>query len=689
MDGRENLYIVGYTQSSSGIATSGAFYSKYIPTWDNGLIAQFSKTGDLLWGSYFGNFMTECYGVAADQNAHVFVTGTTRDSTIATSGAYHKHSVKGPNCFIASLWGGKCTFMPAVYGPHSTCLKDLVTYHAEIHAGNNYSWKALGGTIQSMNNTDSIKVLWTRSGNDTLWLYEKSPLCSDSVYIIVNINLDNTVSHKKNIICNGDSISIGLKFQSSDAKYSWTSSSPGFTSTSFFITVDPSKTIEYYLNSYDTIYGCSYKDTFIVVVNDPPTASVGKPTKICLGDSIQLGGSFIHNHSYYWSSKPAGFTSMISDPVVAPVKTTQYYLAETNDSTGCSSIDSVIIVVNPKPIAVAGYNTTICQDESVTLGSAAVSGYSYAWTSVPSGFTAYSANPIVTPSKTSTYYLTASNTATGCSATDSVTITVHTKPSVSAYDRTINVCAGSVNTLALTTDSSFTKDTVLYTYSWHSAKANVLLNPHKDTVAIGWNDPGVDTAWVTVSNKYGCKDSARFIVTVHAVPNAHFNVSSNGDVYTFKAGDSTLKGYTWSFGDSSSMDSGHSASHVFGHNRSYKVTLVTANSFGCVSTYDSTISITASGLEEDIHSDNTISIYPNPFSNVTNIFYSLQNPSQVSIEVLDMQGRKVATLATGNQPSGSHSCEFDAGKYNCSAGIYLVKVLIADQVAVRRIVRID
>jgi hypothetical protein len=352
------------------------------------------------------------------------------------------------------------------------------------------------------------------------------------------------------------------------------------------------------------------------------------------------------------------------------------------DSVHVNDTATVVFSMTAPPAADAGKDTIICKGAYVKIGSAAVSGMTYSWTSRPAGFTSTSSNPYAAPAITTTYYLTVTNSSY-CSSVDSVTVNLPLS-NVPLYGKSVDVCVNAVNTISLP------KDTSHYSYSWRSKKATVMLDTNKDTVRISWDKTGIDTAWVIVSNTAGCKDSAKFIITVHAIPSAHWKVSHTGKNYHFTADNASLKNYTWNFGDGSAGDTGKSVTHVFPKNKNYKVSLLVADQYGCTTNFDSTILIAASGLAEaaeDIPA--AISIYPNPFSSITTLAYTLDKPSEVSIEVLDMQGRKVATLAAGDQMPGSHSCEFDAGKYNCSAGIYLVKVLIADQVAVRRIVRIN
>ncbi len=67
-----------------------------------------------------------------------------------------------------------------------------------------------------------------------------------------------------------------------------------------------------------------------------PVVSVSQSELICRGDSIQLSCTPSGNYTYSWTSIPAGFTSSIRNPRVAPQIATVYNVQVT-DSTGQSS----------------------------------------------------------------------------------------------------------------------------------------------------------------------------------------------------------------------------------------------------------------------------------------------------------------------------------------------------------------
>jgi len=105
-DFQENLYITGYTTSSLGIATTGAYQTSYAGGKD-AFLAKFSNAGSLTWATYYGGGNDDYgYGVSAGEAGYVFISGYTEShNLIATSGAYQttlgSSSNNFPDAFIA------------------------------------------------------------------------------------------------------------------------------------------------------------------------------------------------------------------------------------------------------------------------------------------------------------------------------------------------------------------------------------------------------------------------------------------------------------------------------------------------------------------------------------------------------------------------------------------------------------
>ncbi len=73
--------------------------------------------------------------------------------------------------------------------------------------------------------------------------------------------------------------------------------------------------------------------------------------------------------------------------------------------------------------------------------------------------------------------------------------------------------------------------------------------------------------------------------------------------------------------------------------------------------------------------------YPNPFNPTTSITFELPTQSDVSISVFDVLGRRVAQLANGVLPAGTHAVSLDASRLQ--SGLYIYRLDAGGQSLVR------
>ncbi|MFW5872847.1 MAG: T9SS type A sorting domain-containing protein, partial [bacterium] len=81
-------------------------------------------------------------------------------------------------------------------------------------------------------------------------------------------------------------------------------------------------------------------------------------------------------------------------------------------------------------------------------------------------------------------------------------------------------------------------------------------------------------------------------------------------------------------------------------------------------------------------------IFPNPYHEIVNISYSIQEPSEVNIVIFDLTGKKVATLVNTYQAPGSWSYQFSPNDFGYPAGMFFVKTRINDQVFSQKIIQV-
>ncbi|MCX6352695.1 MAG: PKD domain-containing protein, partial [Bacteroidetes bacterium] len=321
--------------------------------------------------------------------------------------------------------------------------------------------------------------------------------------------------------------------------YSWTSSPTGFTSTSSNPTVTPTTTTTYTLTETITATGCLKSNTVTVIVNPLPSVNAGVDKSICTGGSTTIGTASTSGFTYAWTSSPSGFTSTVANPSVSPTTTTTYYLTQTNTTTTCNKADTVVITVNPLPSANAGAAKTICNGQSTSIGSTAVVGNTYSWTSSPSGFTSTDANPTVNPSTTTTYTLIETITATTCTKTNTVVITVTALPAKPTASSNSPLCVGATLNLAASTVTGAT-----YNWTGPNSFSSTLQNPTIGSVTA--IHAGKYYVYATLSSCLGPKDSTSIIINPLPAVNAGIDQSiCTGGSTTIGTASAVGFTYTW------------------------------------------------------------------------------------------------------------------------------------------------
>ncbi len=88
----------------------------------------------------------------------------------------------------------------------------------------------------------------------------------------------------------------------------------------------------------------------------------------------------------------------------------------------------------------------------------------------------------------------------------------------------------------------------------------------------------------------------------------------------------------------------------------------------------------------DLLSDIKLANYPNPFTTTTNIYYNIPHSSFVKVEIYDLSGRKIISLVSENQQSGSHEIVLDGS--DLRQGTYICKLSVDGRQKVLRIVHL-
>jgi hypothetical protein len=236
-------------------------------------------------------------------------------------------------------------------------------------------------------------------------------------------------------ICQGSSVTL-TGSGSGVVNYSWNNNVQNGTS------FTPTTSTVYTLTGTHPFGGCTYTDQVTVTVNPIPIVDAGPNQSICTGNSITLNGTGAN--TFTWDNSVTNGISFF------PTATTIYNLTGTDTITGCSGTDQVTVTVNPNPIVDAGPNQSICAGNSVTLNGSGAN--TYTWDNgVINGIS-------FTPTTTTIFNVTGTNTSSGCIGTDQVTIIVKPLPSVTITSTPLTmsgiVCEGDSYQLVATGNPS-------------------------------------------------------------------------------------------------------------------------------------------------------------------------------------------------------------------------------------------
>jgi hypothetical protein len=433
----------------------------------------------------------------------------------------------------------------------------------------------------------------------------------DSIRVSVNAPLNVAVG-SDTTICAGDTVRLGGtpttgSGGTSPYSYSWTPTSNMLDATTSNPRVFPTATTLYQVVVRD-LRGCSATAYQEVRVNAKPVADAGPDKSIvaCGNATITIGGSPTAsggsgNFTYNWTPVNGLSNQTVSNPNVSGIDSNHTYVVLVTDQFGCTNSDEVLVTVTPSSLSVeAGNNRSICTGDTsgVQLGGlpTAVGGtasYIYSWS--PNNGTLSSTtvpNPIAKPLATTTYYVWVRD-ANGCTALDSVVVTVNQTPFVEAGADTA-ICFGT--SLQLGGNPTAAAGQAPFTYNWSPVLGNLANPTVSPTASVVYG--------LTVTDAFGCSATDFVTVTVRLNPIANAGadkalVACGADSVFIGGTPSATNGnppysYLWSpFGDTVANPV------VKNIGLTTDFTLVVTDVFGCTATDVVRVSVTPSTLTID------------------------------------------------------------------------------------------
>jgi len=454
------------------------------------------------------------------------ISGASASTFLATqSGTYSVIVFDAANCWVESdpvSITVSTTPVASISAQNNVCAGS--TYGA-VSAGSaaSYQWSVTNGTLVDGQGTQVMHYMSGASGNVTLTLtVANAQGCSNTQSIDIPIaNVQATITPSGPLtICPGGSVTLTA---SAGASYIWSNNTYAQSTT---ITQAGSYSVRVFDGN-----GCYAQSQSVTVSVASPSATItpSGPTTFCACGSVTLSAPA--GYLYSWSSG-ATTQSII-------VNQSNTYTVTVQDGNGCTASSSVAVTVNPVPEVVFSTPSLVCgTSESAQEVQPLGTGLTYDWTIT---------NGAITQNAGHRVYFTANAGATqvvlhvtitgsnGCSASDSITLPVHTPP-----DATITTsgpttfCAGGNVTLTAPAGMS--------SYNWSTGAT---------TQSITVSTP--DSYTVTVRDANFCStQSSPVVVTVNPLPAP--TISTSGST-TFCAGGSVtltapdgFASYRWNTG---------------------------------------------------------------------------------------------------------------------------------------------
>jgi gliding motility-associated-like protein len=404
--------------------------------------------------------------------------------------------------------------------------------------------------------------------------YTSNNNCSASDNVTVNVNpppIANAGADQT--MCENSNAQLQA---SGGVTYSWAPSTglsdPNISNPS----ASPTSTITYTVTVTDA-NGCEATDDVTITVVQAPSLDAGMDETICEGDDVQLNA--IGTGTFIWSPIGGLDNASIQNPLANPTVTTTYY-ATLTDANNCSAVDSVVVNVEPIPVADFPDPPAACDGSPVNFtdnSTGFISTYSWDFGDTQTGS---GANPQHIYPGIGTYNVSLMvSSPNGCSSSTTGTAQVVNGPTPNfAVTNGPDLCVGEE--LEISDNSS--GPIASYGWDFDDGTTSSLTSPTH-----AYANVGAYSITVTLTAPDQCATSQVLDVVVYPNPIADFAADQGCeeqatvflDASTVSSG--TIQGWEWTFGDATPLEYGDAPTHTYASLGTYNVTLIAQTDAGC------------------------------------------------------------------------------------------------------------
>jgi hypothetical protein len=593
---------------------------------------------------------------------------------------------------------------PDITGAALTCSGDFDVYSVTSVTGHTYQWEVIGGTIQTGENTNSIRVAWDKSGVHEVRVLQSSPTCNakaDTLRIEARPTPNPIVSGPAEACSDAPPI-VYSTTRIQGHTYTWTVQGGIFTGQGTNrIRVQWTTPGNGRVSLVEASPTCS-SDTASVAV---AVASGVAPTvtgsdTVCANTTEVYEVPNLVNTNYTWTVQGGTFTGQGTNQINVTWDTSASGSVTVfqQSSNGCENTSTVTItVLDPPAVTVTG-PTEVCEDdESVAYQVPAVAGVSYSWavsgngTIVTGGNTTNSIE--VTWDDEGAGFVAVLVTGTvetdNCPTFDTLDVTVAPLPTPT-IDGENSVCANSEGV-------QYSVGTSTSNFTWNVQGGAITDGQNTPTVTITWGATGTGSVSVVEESEDGCEGESVFDVTILELPSASLfvapNVINQGDQVEFNVVASNGAGnyqYAWTSEPETGGLSNTSTPNptAVPSQDSTEYTVVVTDAEGCSVTKTVQIIFGETVVSVDNAAPAPVRLQlsttrPAPVTERAEIEYVLPTSGDVYLHLIDVYGRSVVTLVNEFKVAGTHTVTINA--LDMPSGTYFAVLRSANNEVVQQI----
>lgn len=387
--------------------------------------------------------------------------------------------------------------------------------------GNNivYTWTNEAGDIIGDNEIEFADT----PGKYFLEVRNTFNRCSaiDSVEITQELGVPTITFGDRQIQCDSASLILEAFVDPAAGNYAYAWQGPGILGATDQSSVEVNQAGDYTLTVTNLDNGCTDSETVTVTEQSCDICiDVTPPDAItCDNPTITLQAAFCNpctDCTISWTTADGNFVT--GDTTLTPtVDAAGTYILTVTNSTGFSVSETFVVGEQTElPLVDAGSNQAItCDQPSVPVGGNSATGaeFTYTWTSANGGVVTPNNAATGTVSTPDTYYLEIRNTNTGCTAIDSVVVTLNVNQlRADAGTTTALICNAPTTTL----DGSNSSIALHLVYNWTTQDGNIVSGANTLTPMVDAEGTYTLTVRDTIS---GCFAEDSVLVTADELPN--------------------------------------------------------------------------------------------------------------------------------------------------------------------------